>query len=307
MDCTLNESLHFTIENTNAKLLGRVPCVVQLPFQDYLDTKFDSRGIYNVALAEFGADWIGDLLRQQDPDVIMGVGIEGFVNEPLMDERGYTNFNSELLSNSDFKDFVDPKGRYCFFSAIPLVAVVDKSQANGRKIPKTFADLFGPEYENSMVYPDDGHMLDSIMLTYIYKEAGEEGLKAFKRNCFAGVHPSQMIKPGGLEKKPFIMLMPWVFARLKALQPNMELVWFEDGAPILPLVVTAKNNETAKEITEVLFDEKAGIIFRKNGFFPSGSTNVNNDLPGKLKFIGWDFIYRPDLLDIISFCRKVVE
>ena len=307
MNCELTHALHFTVENKGAKLLGRVPCVVQLPFQDYIDKQFNDRSIYNIALAEFGETWADDILSEMDPDVIIGAGIEGLVDNQKIEARGYTSVNGNMLANKDFLDFDDPKGRFNIFACIPLVMVVDKTQANGRQIPRKFSDVLSEEYENSVVYPDDGHMLDSILLTYIYKDLGDEGLNQFKRNVFGGAHPSQMIKPGGLEKKPFIMLMPWVFARLKAMQPNMELIWPEDGAPILPIVVTSKNNESAKSFTEVLFRKEVGDIFRGNGFFPSNATETDNKLPGKLSFIGWDYIYRDDLIDIIAHCKSVIE
>ncbi|SCY01337.1 ABC-type Fe3+ transport system, substrate-binding protein [Lachnospiraceae bacterium XPB1003] len=307
MDCGLSESLHFTVENKNARLLGRVPCVVQLPFQDYLDKELGDRKLYNIALAEFGQNWLTDLLKENDPDVIIGVGIEGMVNNKALQDKGYTSVNGSMLQNKDFSDIKDPRGDFDIYSCIPLVMVVDKSQAAGRSIPKKFTDVLSEEYKESIVYPDDGHMLDGIMLTYIHKAAGDEGLRAFKQNCFAGAHPSQMIKPGGLAKKPFIMLMPWVFAKLKAAQPNMELIWPEDGAPILPIIVTSKDNEKAKAITEVLFGKEAGDIFIKNGFFPSAVTDTDNKLPGKLQFVGWDYIYSDELPDIIAHCKSMIE
>jgi len=306
MSKELTEVLHFTIENKDAKLLGRVPCVIQLPFQEYLDKELGDRSIYNIALAEFGKTWIGDLLKECDPDVIIGAGIEGMAHDEELKNRNYTSVNGDMLLNKDFTELKDPQGRFDIFSGIPLVMVADKTQANGRKLPRKFTDILQPEYEDSVVYSDDGHMLDGILLTYIYKDFGDEGLGAFKRSIFAGVHPSQMIKPGGLAKKPFLMLMPWVFAGLKAMQPHMELIWPEDGAPVLPIVVTSKDNESARRITEVLFRKEVGDIFRKNGFFPSAATETENGLPGSLNFIGWDYLYRDNLLDIIAHCKKVV-
>lgn len=307
MNCELNNALHFTIENKSAKLLGRVPCVIQLPFQDYIDKEFNDKSLYNIALAEFGGTWASQLLSEMDPDVIIGAGIEGLVNNKVLEERGYTSVNGELLSNDAFADFKDPRGMFDIFSCIPLVMVIDKTQGQGRQVPKRFEDVLSPEFENSIVYPDDGHMLDGIIMTYIYKDYGDEGLQRFKRNVIEGAHPSQMIKPGGLGHKPYIMLMPWVFAKLKAMQPNMELVWPEDGAPILPIIVTSKNNDNAKRITEVIFRKEVGDIFRNNGFFPSNATETDNRMLGKLNFIGWDYIYRNDLLEIIAHCKEVIE
>ena len=301
--CSTAEELHYTAENTKAGFLGRVPCVVQLPFQDYLDMVFQKREEYNIALAEFGLSWISEILKSCDPDVLMGAGIEGFVNEPLIRERGYTSVHSELLNNPDFAAFKDPKNIFDIYSCIPLVLVVDTSAAEGRPLPSRLSDLLLPEYKNSIVFPDDGHMFDGIILTYIHQEAGFEGVFKLRENIHSIVHPSQMIKPGGVDGKPFIYVMPWIFGSIKARQPNMELIWFEDGAPILPVIVTSKKTERAERIAASLFIKDAGMIFRKDGFFPSNVTCVDNNLPGKLRFVGWEYIYSPDLPRIISMCK----
>lgn len=305
--CEMNEDLHYTAENKNAGFLGRVPCVVQLPFQDYLDSIFKSREEYNIALAEFGVDWLKNVFETCDPDVLMGAGIEGFVSEPEIKKRGYTRVHPELLDNPDFRDFKDPKGIFDIYSCIPLVMVVDKMAAAGRELPKQFSDLLSPEYAHSIVFPDDGHMFDGIILTYVHQIAGDEGIIRLRENIHSIVHPSQMIKPGGVEGKPFIYVMPWIFGTIKARQAYMELIWFSDGAPILPVVVTSKNTPRAESMTEGLFSKKAGEIFRNDGFFPSNITDVDNRLPGKLRFVGWEYIYREDLPEIIARCKALIS
>lgn len=50
-------SLHYTGENKEYTLYGRIPCVVQLPVQENLDEKYPNQNMYNIALAEFGSDW----------------------------------------------------------------------------------------------------------------------------------------------------------------------------------------------------------------------------------------------------------
>ena len=307
IDFVSREELHYTAENKEAKLVGRVPCVVQLPFQDYLDAHIKDRKEYNIALAEFGLSWVDEIFKDCDPDVFMGTGIEGLVNHPEMKNKGYQAMGGDLLSNSDFSEFKDPKGMYDIYSCIPLVMVVDMNQAKGRKPPESFSDLLSSHYENSIAFPDDGHMFDGIILTYVHQVAGDEGILKLRKNIRAIVHPSQMIKPGAIEgEKPYIYLLPWIFGEIKSRQPGMKLIWFSDGAPILPLVVTAKNTPEAKRIMSVLGAADAGKVFRENGFFPSNVTGVNNDLPGKLRFVGWDYIYDPALPEIIARCKNLM-
>lgn len=303
----LTQALHYTKENDNIILLGRIPCVVQVPFQDYLDSKLRDRSLYNIALADFGTDWLARELEGRAPDVVMGVGIEGMVGNSRLMEEGYRSLAKDRLNNPDFLSFHDPCGRFDILSGIPLVLVADQSLAEGRPLPVTFSDLLNPIYKDSIVYTDDGAILKSILMMYIEKSAGLEGVMQFRRNAICGVHPSRMIKPGGLPRKPFLMLMPWVFARLKSLQRNMKLVWFSDGAPFLPLCITGKNNEKGRLLYDILCNPAAGKVLRKNGFFPSAATEVVNALPGKLQFLGWDVIYSPDLQERIAGCRKIME
>lgn len=301
------EGLHYTAENKEAKLVGRVPCVVQLPFQDYLDEHISDRKEYNIALAEFGLPWVDKIFKECDPDVFMGTGIEGLVNHPVIKEKGFHASGDTLLGNPAFASFSDPRGMFDIYSCIPLVMVVDTEQAKGRSEPKAFSDLLSGEFENSIAFPDDGHMFDGIILTYIHQVAGDEGIRRLRKNICAIVHPSQMIKPGGIEgEKPYIYLMPWIFGEIKARQKGMKLIWFSDGAPILPLVVTSKSNPEAERIMSILCREEAGRIFREKGFFPSNITGVDNALPGSLRFVGWEYLYDPSLPDIIQRCKKIM-
>lgn len=302
-----NEELHYTAENKMAKLVGRVPCVIQLPFQDYLDEHISDREEYNIALAEFGLSWVDTIFRDCDPDVFMGTGIEGLVNHPVMKEKGFHAKGETCLGNRDFASFTDPKGMFDIYSCIPLVMVVDTNQAKGRREPESFSDLLSSEYEKSIAFPDDGHMFDGIILTYVHQKAGDYGIRRLRKNIRAIVHPSQMIKPGAIEgEKPYIYLMPWIFGEIKARQNGMKLIWFSDGAPILPLVVTSRATSDAEKIMSILCQPEVGRIFREQGFFPSNITGVENALPGSLRFVGWEYIYDPSLPEIIQRCKQIM-
>ena len=302
------DGLHHTSDNKEYMLYGRIPCVVQLPIQDMLDL-YKAECSYNIALAEFGTQWIEEVFKEKEPPVLMGTGIEGLTADDRVMSGKYSVADCTQRYHPDFAGMEDTRGIFRILTAIPLVMVIDTRLANGRTILESMEQILLPEYKDSIMYPDDGHMLDSIMLTYFYQAAGIEGVRRFRENAIGGAHPSQMIKPGGLEKKPFVMLMPWIFASIKAKEEGMRLIWPEDGAPILPLVITKKKdcNEQEQEMFEFLTGKQTGEIFRTQGCFPSSCAEVDNSLPGKLRFVGWEFLYRKDLLDIIAECRKIME
>lgn len=141
-----------------------------------------------------------------------------------------------------------------------------------------------------------------------YEAGGREAIERFRDNVLMGAHPSQMIKPGGLDGgvKPFIMLMPWIFARIKAQQKHMQLIWPEDGAPVLPITATYRDDADGKYLREVLTGSEIGTVFRGQGFFPAACAAVDNELPGKLQFLGWEKLRSNELSEIIALCREVL-
>jgi len=54
----MDKILNYTNENINAKLLGRLPSMIQLPIQEQLDRELGDKSIYNLAMAEFGEKWV---------------------------------------------------------------------------------------------------------------------------------------------------------------------------------------------------------------------------------------------------------
>ena len=303
------ELLRTGADIATCSLFGRIPCVVQLPVQNRLDEYIGAESLgstYNIALAEFGVEWINDLMAKADPPVIIGTGIEGFINNPEIMGGTYKDTCPYGL-NPDFAGFEDPRGIFRLISGIPLVMVADTNQLNG-PLPEGLADLLDERFGNSIVYPDDGHMLNGILMTYIYKTFGEEGLIRFRENVIGGFHPSQMIKVKGIEEKPAVMLMPHVFATIKAKEEGMKVIWPKEGAPIIPLVITAKaelSPEDRKLYDYITGPEIGGIIVGQ-GMFPSSSPGVDNDLPGKLWWIGWDYLYGVDILSVIERCKKIM-
>ena len=61
-------------------------------------------------------------------------------------------------------------------------------------------------------------MLDGVLLYYFDLAGGKAAVDAFRRACIRGVHPSQKIKYSA----PAVMLMPYIFARIKAKEPGMR-------------------------------------------------------------------------------------
>jgi ABC-type Fe3+ transport system substrate-binding protein len=295
-----NDILHEGAEPELCRIWGRIPCVVQLPIQNLLDeyiSRYQRDLTYNIALVEFGREWIDDLTAQARPPVIMGAGIEGMVqNQAVM--REYTAPPVEDI-NDDYKDFRDPQGIFHILTGVPLVFVADRTQLGEAEVPRTWKDLLDGDY--SICYADDGHLLDGIYLVYIYQDFGEPGILEFKKRSLCGAHPSQMIKAGGIQGQPSVYVMPHIFASIKTKEPGFETIWPEDGAPLIPVVITQRKDasEADQRAASFLCGPECGNVFVTQGMFPASNPAVKNNLPGRLRWLGWDYIYQHNLLDII--------
>ncbi len=76
----------------------------------------------------------------------------------------------------------------------------------------------------------------------------------------------------------------------------------------MPLVATIKKDSTKKEkdlMTHILGKE-CGEIMITQGKFPSSNVDVNNELPGPLWWIGWDYLYENDMIALIETTRNVI-
>jgi ABC-type Fe3+ transport system substrate-binding protein len=287
---------------------ARIPCMVQLPMQNQLDTFAEESRLditCDVALVEFGEEWIREQLARERPPVIVAAGVEGMVkNEVLASEYENPGFDEY---NADFAGFEDPRGAMRLISGVPLVFVADKTKLPQKDLPLSWGDLLRDEYKRSICYADDGHLLDSVMLAYFYQAYGEDGVRRLGQNCVCGAHPSQMIKAGGIEQDPAVFIMPYVFSALKTKEKNMEVVWPKEGAPIIPIVCTAQKGigEKHLRLLEYLLGEEMGKVFMRQGLFPSSHKKVQNGLPGKLWWIGFDYLYENDILGIIEKSKQI--
>ncbi len=290
-------------------LWARIPCVVQLPIQNELNCFLQEQRRedlkYNVALVEFGKDWIDTLMDQARPAIVIGAGVEGMVQNKTLLEEYQAPAAGPL--NRDFHGMEDPRGIFRLISGIPLVFVADEGQLAGRPTPESWADLVKPEWEKQLCYADDGHLLDSILLAYFWKSFGEEGLRQFRKNCLVGAHPSQMIKAGGLQERPAVFILPYIFAQIKAKEAGMRVIWPKEGAAILPLAVTICRDAGPGEhrLAEFLCGADCGRTLVRQGQFPSSCPQVENGLPGRLLWLGWDYLYRQDMIALIQRAKEV--
>jgi ABC-type Fe3+ transport system substrate-binding protein len=83
------------------------------------------------------------------------------------------------------------------------------------------------------------------------------------------------------------------------MNPNVEIVWPEDGAIISPVFMLEQTDapEGTKELADFFMSKETGTILAQRGLFPSLNPDVENPLPDNAKWLwlGWDFIKENDL------------
>jgi ABC-type Fe3+ transport system substrate-binding protein len=190
-----------------------------------------------------------------------------------------------------------------------MVFVVNRQVLGERKAPQSLHELVFTDYHNSVAYPNEDEDLKNALLTYLYKVGGDDAVLRFAKNCLQPLHPSQMVKSRRIEQKPAIMIMPYFFAKIAQEEKHFEIIWPEEGALAIPifLAMDDRMNEDERKALQCFFTEEACIVLAKQGYFPSSVPGVENEMLGKLWWLGWDFIYEHDVLTLMQSCCQLFE
>ncbi len=312
------------------KVQGLLPCPVRVPLQESFDafiTDFEKEHQQKVECdlkaASMGLDWlIDDVVNHDDAsnlaDIFISAGFDLFFDEKLMGKfkkqqifKDSTGFQ-KLNRNFDNEEIClkDPDGHYSMIGVVPAVFLVNTKELGGRAVPRTWADLFQPEFKNSVSLPISDFDLFNSMLLHIYKTYGEEGVKGLGACLLSSMHPSQMVKSHQQkQQRPAVTIMPYFFTKMVKQGGDMAAVWPEDGAIISPIFMLTKKEslERSQPIIDFFASEKVAEILSHQGLFPSVNPNIDNRLPEENKFmwLGWDYINNNDIGALIKKCGQL--
>lgn len=297
------------------RIVGSLPCVVQLPlhkaFEKYLkDNQIELD--YQFQGASLRPDWMHCIDSDTPSVVMMSPGFEPLFNEKFLKKYGYDKHLKMLIDDEyheDFKTLKDPKSRLHMLSVVPMVLVINKKVLGSRKVPNSWKDLIYTDYSNSIAYPDEDEDLKNALLIHLYKVGGNDAVVRFAKNCLLPLHPSQMVKSKRIEQKPSIMIMPYFFAKIAQEEMHFETIWPEEGAISIPifLAMDERMNKEERKALNFFFTKEAGTVFSRQGYFPSSVVGVENELPEKLWWIGWDYIYNNDITSLMQSCCQIFE
>ncbi len=313
-------------KGADVKIEGILPCPVKLPlyegFEKWLKEKsFPFTLDYELKVASGGVDWIKDKIEKVEDeselsDIFLSAGFDLFFDKHLMGkykEKGVFKDFTPAKINSDFDnddiDLKDPDGQYGIIGVVPAVFLVNREEIGDREYPKTWEDLFKPEFEGEVSLPVGDFDLFNAILLNIYKSYGEDGLRKLGKSFMRNMHPSEMVKSYRKKDKPTITIMPYFFTKMVTGKGPMVPIWPEDGAIISPIFLLSKaeKEDKVKPFVEFFSSKEVGEILSNNGKFPSTNPDVDNELSEEQKFmwLGWDYINNHDIGTLITKCEKI--
>lgn len=309
---------------------GLLPCPVRIPLVEGIDAFIDeyeknheNEIIYDLKAASMGLDWlIDDVINQENTDnladIFISAGFDLFFDDKLMgkfkkqgifkDSTGFERLNKDF--DNDEICLKDPQGHYSMIGVVPAVFLVNKDELGDRPVPRTWADIFKPEFKRSVSLPISDFDLFNSMLLHIYEAYGEEGVRGLGACLLESMHPAQMVKSHTKKNvRPAITIMPYFFTKMVKVGGPMVAVWPEDGAIISPVFMLTKKDKIEKiqPVIDFFASKAVGEILSHQGLFPSINPEVDNRLPEENKFmwLGWDYINSNDIGSLIKKCEGI--
>ena len=310
-------------------IMGLLPCPVRLPLMEKFE-KFASnyaaetgRALnYQLQAASMGLEWVEEHILKNNsaehlPDLFLSAGFDLFFDEKKIGHHRRSGLFKDMTSfkgvNRDFNglDLFDPDGHYSIIGAVPALFLVNSEELGDRKKPESWNDILQPEFENSLSLPIGDFDLFNAILLNIHKNYGLEGVEKLGKNLLSSMHPSQMIKSATQKgKKPIVTIMPAFFTKMTGGKGPLSAVWPSDGAIISPIFMLSKaeKEKELQPIVDFFASKNVGEILAHQGKFPSPHPDVDNQFEeNTYMWIGWDYIKKHDMSDLIVQCMALFE
>ncbi|WP_371381373.1 ABC transporter substrate-binding protein [Sporomusa aerivorans] len=308
----------------NSKRLNMVallPCPLKIPLQTELNRFVEGLRQSREVRLEYCAEAFSTNMVNYDeyikyfedpdevPDILITAGYS-FFNPLFMSRFVHTGIFARIgYGNVDYRleqaGLIDRESHFAVIAANVLVMVVDVNRLGDLPVPGNWKDLLQPIYEKQVVIRGhNGEFCDIVQLNF-YKEYGEAGLAALAQAVRYGLHPAQMVKELKSSRRdvPSIHVMPYFFANTLTDQPNIRIIWPNDGALAFPVSVLVKTEkmELYKEMAEFLTGPHIARVCGE-AFFPSVHPAGMAGFPdnARFKWLGWDFIREHDMEQLVE-------
>lgn len=249
------------------------------------------------------------------PDIITNIGFEQIFNDEFIEKfikKGAFESKNNNYINKEFTEAgcIDPEGIYEIFAATPYVFLIDKNKLGNNPIPRKMEDILKDCYRDQIIVNGEKGKISYVLLLYIFKEFGMDGIVQLKLNVKDTWHGSKMAWTAGDNSKygVAIYIIPWIFAKACPRPKSTIIIWPDDGAIISPMFLISKEslNPTSKELYHIITGREFGNIIA-DSFYLSASSLVHNNIPknSKIKWLGWNFIRENDIHSLKKLLTEV--
>ncbi len=194
---------------------------------------------------------------------------------------------------------MDPLGAICIYATFPSVFLVDTQLLGQRPAPKCWADLANPIYRGDISISGWADEVPDVLLFNMWSKFGQGTLEAFAQNVRNFWSPAEMVKAAGSSNPngTAIYVMNLFFAKSCPRRQIVNLVWPEEGAWFSPLSVLAKRERRPQSqlAIDYLFGEDWARYLDGVGVPSVYQRPGQKPLPGKLAWMGWDFVRGNDI------------
>ncbi|MBK5251552.1 MAG: ABC transporter substrate-binding protein [Peptostreptococcaceae bacterium] len=317
-------------KDADVRIEGVLPCPVRVPlmeaFQEWMkenDDKINATVGYELKAASMGVDWLKKSLENADSDdvladIFISAGFDLFFDKDLIGKYKAENVFEDITGNENYnKDFnnesislKDPDRQYSMIGVVPAVFLINTEELGGRKMPSSWEEILGEEFENKVSLPIGDFDLFNAILLNINNRYGEEGVKKLGRSLLRSMHPSEMVKSHiKKSEKPIVTIMPYFFTKMTKNGGPMKAVWPKDGAIISPIFMLSKRNKKEKlqPFVDFFSSKEVGDILSHNGRFPSVNPEVDNMISNENKYmwLGWEYIKNNDIGRMLVKCERL--
>ena len=293
--------------------LGWAPCPIRTELRQRLHRHFLAAGRRGDAMPDWfmaagchSANVYDELWRTTDaaelPGLISDTGFGDF-NRPEFIRRWLDTGIFAPIPDADLRPefreagLADPRGQHRVCSANPEVILVDLKRLGDRPLPRTWADVLHPRFNRDIIVSGEPGDIHESLLFGLYRDHGEAGLAALGANVRDFMHPAEMAKTAGSAnpRGAALFLLPGFFARSGPHKAVTQIVWPEEGAYLTPQYLLRKRDArpAATLVLDYLCGTEWAAHLAKVGLAPARAGSP--PLPGKLRWVGWDFIRQNDL------------
>lgn len=296
--------------------LGYAPCPIRTEIRRRLHRRFETERLRSgldtkwfMSMGCGDADPYDEFWRTEDqaglPALISEGGIADIFRPEFTRRWVETGVYGKLPAPALRPEFAeagmrDPLGAYHIYGVFPHVILADLKRLGERPLPRTWADLLNPMYRRDLIIGGWEDDVSDVILFNFHKEFGEAGLEALGRNVKGFWSGAEMARTAGTESPKGVALyvVPWFFASGSPHKERIRIVWPEDGVLAMPLFLLGKPelNPAAQIAFDFFTSPECAEFMAKVHFPPSlDAGEATPALPGKLKWLGWDYLRNHDL------------